>query len=90
MKKEIIKKDDLEGWVADYVTNEIHNMKSDYEEFNQWAKNFEKDEALFVAGMELAPYWGEDIIKRDEFQIEEVMDYASMIIQKILDVWYIQ
>lgn len=87
--RKMIKKDNLVDWVASRVTNEIHNMTSDNESFNKWAENFEKEEALFVADMELLPYWGEDIIKRNEFKNDEVKEYASMILNKILDAWYL-
>ena len=43
---ETIKIEDLKEWLVDYITMNIHSMESEEsEEFNNWAKSFEKEEA---------------------------------------------
>ena len=52
MKAINIKKE-LENWLVDYLTDTVHNLEAkDSDEFNKWAKSFEREEAAFVVGME--------------------------------------
>lgn len=79
-------KTELQNWLVDSITNAIHGLeagKSD--EFNKWAKNFEREEANFVVNMEFGNDWGYD--EREEVTEEEAAEYAQMLIRKILDNW---
>ena len=86
----MIKTAQLKSWLIDYITNSIHNLKSsrkDMADFNKWAKSFKKEEASFVVNMEYVVDWGYE--KRESIPIEEAKDYAQLLIQKIVDKWYI-
>lgn len=79
---------ELESWLIDYLTNTIHNLEAeDSEEFNKWAKSFERDEAEFVVNMEFVNDWSYD--QRTEITEEEATKYANSLLRKILDRWYI-
>lgn len=78
---------DLENWLVDYITDTIQNLEAEKsEEFNRWAKSFERDEAEFVVKMEFVNDWGYD--KRTEVSIEEASKYAKSLLEKILNHWY--
>lgn len=79
---------DLEKWLVDYITESIHNYKvEDNEEFNKWANSFEREEAEFVVNMEFMVDFGNE--ERQCIPTSEAQEYASFLIQKILDVWYL-
>lgn len=84
----MIKINDLQNWIIDYITDTIHNLECDNKEFNEWARSFERDEADFVVGMDL---WEleEDIEGKTEFSEEEAVELAHPFIQKIVDHWYL-
>lgn len=80
---ETIKIEDLKEWLVDYITMNIHSMESEEsEEFNNWAKSFEKEEAEFVVRAEFVNDWGYD--NRNEISIKEASEYAQALIQRIL------
>lgn len=80
-------KKDLENWLADYITDTIHNLETkDGEEFNQWARSFNREEAAFLVGMEFCNDWGYD--KRDEITENEAEKYAQVLLKTILNNWY--
>lgn len=82
-----IKIEDLKEWLVDYITMNIHSMESEEsEEFNNWAKSFEKEEAEFVVKAEFVNDWGYD--NRNEISIKEASEYAQALIQRILSTWY--
>ena len=84
---ETIKIEDLKEWLVDYITMNIHSMESgESEEFNNWAKSFEKEEAEFVVKAEFVNDWGYD--NRNEISIKEASEYAQALIQRILSTWY--
>lgn len=84
---ETIKIEDLKEWLVDYITMNIHSMESEEsEEFNNWAKSFEKEEAEFVVRAEFVNDWGYD--NRNEICIKEASEYAQALIQRILSTWY--
>lgn len=84
---ETIKIEDLKEWLVDYITMNIHSMESEEsEEFNNWAKSFEKEEAEFVVKAEFVNDWGYD--NRNEISIKEASEYAQALIQRILSTWY--
>lgn len=82
----MIKINELQNWIIDYITDTIHKLECDNEEFNEWAKSFERDEADFVVGMDL---WEleEDMEGKTEFSEEEAVELAHPFIQKIVDHW---
>lgn len=78
---------ELKDWLVDYITNAVHNLKIDgNEEFNTWAQSFESDEAEFLVNIEFVNDWGYD--KRNELPENEGIEYAKLLIQRILDNWY--
>ena len=79
-------KNDLKSWLVQYITNTIHTLESDNDEFNQWAKSFEQSEAEFVVDMEFINDFGYDT--RDEISEEEAKDYADGLVTTIVDRWY--
>ena len=84
---ETIKIEDLKEWLVDYITMNTHSMESEEsEEFNNWAKSFEKEEAEFVVKAEFVNDWGYD--NRNEISIKEASEYAQALIQRILSTWY--
>ena len=86
MKAINIKKE-LENWLVDYLTDTVPNLEAkDSDEFNKWAKSFEREEAAFVVGMEFVNDWGYD--KRTEISEEEAEEYAQTLLKTILDNWY--
>ena len=86
--KKINIKNELESWLVDYITDTIHSMEAeDLEEFNQWAKSFKRDEADFVVKMEFVNDWGYD--ERTEITEEEAIKYAGILIQRIVDNWFL-
>lgn len=86
MKTINIKKE-LESWLADYITNIVHNLEAeDSDDFNNWAKAFQREEAALVVGMEFANDWGYD--KRTETTEEEAEKYAQSLLKIILNNWY--
>ena len=86
--KKINIKNELESWLVDYITDTIHSMEAeDLEEFNQWAKSFKRDEADFVVKMEFVNDWGYD--ERTEITEDEAIKYAGILIQRIVDNWFL-
>lgn len=75
---------ELVTWVIDYITNTVHNMKSDNPKFNNWAKKFERAEAETLVGMEYGPDWGYDT--RKEITEEEAEKYAQALLKVVLRV----
>ena len=85
--KAINVKEDLENWLVDYLIDTVNNLEvKDSDEFNKWAKSFEREEAAFVVGMEFGNDWGYD--KRTVISVEEAEEYAQTLLKKILDNWY--
>ena len=79
---------ELRDWLVDNITNTIHGLETeDSNEFNEWAKGFERDEAEFVVDMEFLNDWGYET--RDEISEEEASKYAQSLLQIILDNWYV-
>lgn len=88
MMKMIKIKTELQEWLVDYITNTIHGLEAENsEDFNKWAKSFEREEADFVVNMEFGNDWGYD--KRDEITEKEASEYAQALMQTILDNWYL-
>lgn len=88
MMKMIKIKTELQEWLVDYITNTIHGLEAENsEDFNKWAKSFERDEADFVVNMEFGNDWGYD--KREEITEKEATEYAQALMQTILDNWYL-
>lgn len=84
----INKNKELEKWLIDYITNQIQSCKSENcPEFDVWAKNFQKEEAAFVVKMEFPNDWGYD--NRDSIPKDEAKHYAELLIQRILNSWYL-
>lgn len=85
----MIKINDLQNWIIDYVCHTIHNLESDNLKFNEWAKSFERAEADFVVSMDL---WElEEVLKgKTEVSEEEAEELALPFIQKIINHWYLQ
>lgn len=80
-------KTELEDWLIDNITNTIHGLEAENaDEFNNWAKAFEREEAEFVVNMEFGNDWGYDT--RDEITEEEAVEYAQSLLKTILDNWY--
>ena len=52
-----------------------------------WAKNFQKEEAEFVVNMEFGSDWVYD--ERKEIPLKEAKEYASALMKKILENWYL-
>ena len=87
MKKINIQKE-LKEWLTNYLTDTIHNLEAEnFDDFNEWAKSFEREEAEFVVRMEFVNDWGYD--KRTEITEEEAARYADSLLKKILDRWYL-
>lgn len=85
MKTLNIKKE-LENWLVDYLTNTVHSLKSENcEDFNNWAKSFEKEEAAFLVGMEFVSDFGYD--ERTEITESEAEEYAQGLLRIIIDNW---
>ena len=84
----MVKINELQNWIIDYITDTIHNLECDNNEFNEWARSFERDEADFVVGMDM---WEleEEIEGKTEFSEEEAVKLAHSFIQKIVDHWYL-
>lgn len=84
----MIKINDLQNWIIDYVTDTIHNFESDNLKFNEWAKSFEREEVDFVVSMDL---WElEEVLEgKTEVSEEEAVRLAHPFIQKIVDHWYL-
>lgn len=81
-------KKDLREWLVEYITNTIHALTAENsDEFNKWAKSFEKEEAEFVVDMEFINDWGYD--EREIVPEEEATKYAQLLLQRILDNWYL-
>ena len=77
----------LKGWLADYITDYIHELESEQsEEFNKWARSFKREEAVFVVNMEFIVDWGYE--KRKMIPEKEAKEYAETLIRTILDNWY--
>lgn len=86
--KQINIKKDLRRWLIEYITDTIHGIEAeDFDEFNKWAKSFEKEEAEFVVDMEFGNDWGYDV--RETVSEEEAMKYAQTLLQDIIDNWYL-
>jgi len=80
-------KEELATWVVDYITNTIHRLEAENsEEFNKWAKSFEREEAEFVVNMEFGNDWAYD--EREEITIKEATEYAESLLKIVLDNWY--
>ena len=81
-------KNELSDWLVKYITDCIHNMEAkDFNEFNKWAKSFKEEEAAFLVKAEFINDWGYD--ERDEITQTEAQEYAQILIQRILDNWYL-
>ena len=81
-------KSDLEIWLVEYLTNTIHELQTENSaEFNKWAKSFKREEAEFVVNMEFLNDWGYD--ERENVPEEEATEYAQLLLQRILDNWYL-
>ena len=81
-------KTELQDWLVDNITNAIHGLEAENsDEFNKWAKSFEREEASFVVNMEFGNDWGYD--EREEVSEKEAAEYAQSLMQKILDNWYL-
>lgn len=80
-------KEQLRDWLVNYITKTIHELQSDSDDFNEWAKSFKKKEAEFVVDMEFTNDWGYD--RRREIKEEEATQYAESLIQRILNTWYL-
>lgn len=86
--KQINIKKNLREWLVEYITNAIHGLLTeDSIEFNKWAKAFKKEEAEFVVDMEFINDWGYD--ERENIPEEEAIEYAQILLQKILNNWYL-
>ena len=89
---ESIKIEQLADWLIDTITEGIHKLKIEEEwvskdDFNKWAKSFQREEAAFLVNMEFVVDWGEE--ERNEIPVEEANSYASKLMQRIVDVWYL-
>lgn len=84
----MIKINELQNWIIDYITDTIPNLECDNDEFNEWTKSFERDEAEFVVEMNL---WEleKEIEGKIEFLEENAAELARPFIQKIVDHWYL-
>lgn len=86
--KSINIKNELNKWLVEYLTNTIHNLKvEDSDDFNKWAKTFEREEAQVLVDMEFETDWEYD--ERTEIPEEEAIKYAQSLLQEILDNWYL-
>ncbi len=86
--KSINIKNELNEWLVEYLTNTIHNLKvEDSDDFNKWAKTFEREEAQVLVDMEFETDWEYD--ERTEIPEEEAIKYAQSLLQEILDNWYL-
>lgn len=84
----MIKINEIQNCIIDYITDTIHNLECDNEEFNEWTRSFEREEADFVVGMDLLKL-EETIEGKTEFSKEEAAELALPFIQKIVDHWYL-
>ena len=89
---ETIKFEQLADWLIDTITERIHKLrvKEEWiskEDFNNWAKSFQREEAAVLVNMEFVVDWGEE--ERKEIPIEEASSYANKLMQTILDIWYL-
>lgn len=81
-------KTELKKWLVNYITKAINSCESeDEEEFNAWAKAFQKENAAIVVDMEFGNSWEYD--ERESISEEEATKYAQMLIQRILNSWYL-
>lgn len=85
----VVKKNKLRYWLVDYITNNVHKCKMDKKEkeaaaFNSWAKNFKREEADFLVGME---FWEWEQDPRTEIPLPEVVKYANEMFKIVLDKW---
>lgn len=81
-------KTELNEWLVTYITSTINNLEANEPVgFNEWAKSFKKEEALFVVNMEFTNDWGYE--KREEITEEEATEYAHSLIQRIVNNWYL-
>lgn len=80
-------KTELKEWLIDNVTNTIVNKTraKDNEEFNNWAKSFTREEAVFVVNAEFCVDWEYD--KRTEITEEEALEYSSKLWERIVKSW---
>lgn len=86
--KSINIKNGLNEWLVEYITNTIHGFEAeDSDDFNKWAKTFEREEAQFVVNMEFVNDWGYD--EREEVPEEEAIKYVQSLLRRILDNWYL-
>lgn len=86
--KSINIKNELNKWLVEYLTNTIHNLKvEDSDDFNKWAKTFEREEAQVLVDMDFETDWEYD--ERTEIPEEEAIKYAQSLLQEILDNWYL-
>lgn len=86
--KSINIKNELNEWLVEYLTNTIHNLKvEDSDDFNKWAKTFEREEAQVLVDMEFETDWEYD--ERTEIPEKEAIKYAQSLLQEILDNWYL-
>lgn len=90
--KTTVKLSCLKYWLIEHITKQIQSMKIkedriSKDEFNKWAKSFKREEATFVVNMEYSVDWGDE--QRTSIPIEEAKAYAQILIQKIVDKWYV-
>lgn len=83
-------KKDLRDWLVDHITDSIHAIKvvgKPNPEFENWAKNFKREEAAFLVDMEFVVDWGYE--ERESITEEEAKEYAGALMKRIVDVWYL-
>ncbi|MCQ2199844.1 MAG: hypothetical protein MJZ19_09035 [Paludibacteraceae bacterium] len=79
---------EYQSWLIDEVTEIVHNSYVEgNEEFNNWAKNFEREEAEFEVNMEFCVDYMED--DRTEIPMEEAKNYLYSHVKTIIKNWYI-
>lgn len=86
-------KNELKDWLIDYITKEIHSIPLENkdipndDDFINWAKSFEREEAEVLVEMEFIVDWGYD--ERTEILEDEAVEYAySLINEMILLNWH--
>ena len=85
-------KNELRDWLVDYITTTVNSLESIdstekfNEEFNNWAKSFNREEAEFVVDMEYINDWGYD--ERNEITEKEANEYAQTLLRVVLDNWH--
>ena len=81
-------KTELKDWLIDNITNTIHDLEiENSENFNKWAKTFKKENAELVINMEFINDWGYD--EREYITEKEASEYSQILMQRIIDNWYL-